>query len=157
MFYMDATDILINIRKIVRSINLESKRNQKEYGVSIPQVLCLSFLKLSPNYQNSQNNIRQFLNLNPSTISGIINRLEKRGFIARLPKSGDKRVSVITLTSAGDELITNIPPIFDERLTAKLSALPAEKVEQIETGIQLLIDLLNISELEANPEIPPDE
>lgn len=154
---MDVTDILINIRKIVRSINLESKRAQKEYGVSIPQVLCLSYLKSSPNYQNSQNNIRQFLNLNPSTISGIINRLEKRGLIARLPKTGDKRVSMITLTSAGDKLITNIPPMFDERLTDKLSSLPESKVQQIEDGIQLLIDLLNIGEIEANPELPSEE
>jgi DNA-binding MarR family transcriptional regulator len=154
---MDVTDILINIRKIVRSINLESKRVQKEYGVSIPQVLCLSFLKSSPNYQNTQQNIRQFLNLNPSTITGIINRLEKRGFIARLPKSGDKRVSIIALTSSGDKLITNIPPMFDERLSQKLSSLPEDRVEKIETGIQSLIDLLNINEIEANPELPAEE
>lgn len=154
---MDLTDILINIRRIARFINLESKRIQKEYGVSIPQVLCLSYLKSSPHYQNTQNNIRQFLNLNPSTISGIINRLEKRGLIARLPKSGDKRVTTIVLTSAGDKVITDIPPLFDERLSKKLSTLPKEKVEQIEKGIAQLINLLNLSEIEAYPDTHTEE
>lgn len=154
---MDITDIIINIRKIVRSINLESKRVQKEYGVSIPQVLFLSYLKASPNYQNTQINIRQYLNLNPSTISGIVNRLEKRGFIARLPKSGDKRQSIIALTSSGDKVISGIPPLLHERLSKKLKSLPEEEILKIEEGLQLLIDLLNISDLEANLEIPTEE
>jgi len=33
---MDTLDILINLRKIVRAINLESKRIQKDFGLSIP-------------------------------------------------------------------------------------------------------------------------
>ena len=46
----DANEILLKIRKIVRSINLESKKVQKEYGVSIPQILCLEYLNRSENY-----------------------------------------------------------------------------------------------------------
>ena len=41
---MNFIDILIRLRKIVRSVNLESKRVEKEQGVSIPQLLCLQFL-----------------------------------------------------------------------------------------------------------------
>ena len=33
--------IMISIRKIVRAINLESKRIEKDYGLSIPQLLTL--------------------------------------------------------------------------------------------------------------------
>ena len=50
---MNYTEIIIKIRQIVRSINLESKKVQSDFGVSIPQVLCLEFLKQSPNYQAS--------------------------------------------------------------------------------------------------------
>ncbi|MDZ7777296.1 MAG: MarR family transcriptional regulator [Bacteroidales bacterium] len=91
-------EIIIKIRQIVRSINLESKKIQKEYGVSIPQVLCLSYIRDAPNFQTTQKNIRNYLNLNASTVTGIINRLEKKGYIARLPKLGDKRITSITLT-----------------------------------------------------------
>ncbi|MBI9066270.1 MAG: MarR family transcriptional regulator [Salinivirgaceae bacterium] len=148
---METTDILIKIRKIVRSINLESKKIQKEYGVSIPQILCLNFLHTSPNYQATQGEIKKFLNLNSSTISGIINRLEKKGHLARLPKSGDKRVVNIALTSAGDKLLNEIPSLLHEQLIEKLNKLNPGKVSQIEEGLEILIKLLNIQNVDASP------
>ena len=148
---MDITEILIKIRKIVRSINLESKKIQKEYGVSIPQVLCLGYLYDSENFQASQGKIRKFLNLNSSTISGIINRLENKGLIARLPKSGDKRVVKIALTSKGDKLLKKIPPLLHEQLTDKLEKLDAETLEKIQKSLEMLVNLLEISEIDASP------
>ncbi len=148
---MDTTDILIKIRKIVRSINLESKKIQKEYGVSIPQVLCLNYLHSSTNYQSTQGDIRKFMNLNASTTSGIINRLEVKGLIARLPKSGDKRVVKIALTSNGAKLLDKIPALLHEQLSEKLQKLDEKTLAQIKTSLESLIEMLQISELEASP------
>ena len=131
---METTEILIKIRKIVRSIDIESKKIQKEYGVSIPQVLCLNFLRNSENYQATQGEIRLFLNLNASTVSGIIDRLEKKGYLARLPKLGDKRVVNIVLTSAGDKLLSNIPALLQTRLSEKLAGVDDEKIREMEEG-----------------------
>lgn len=148
---MNSTEILIKIRKIVRSINLESKKIQKEYGVSIPQVLCLNYLHESPNYQATQGEIKQFLNLNSSTVSGIIDRLEKKGFLARLPKSGDKRVVNIALTSGGDKLLKQIPSLLHEQLSEKLNQLNPDNIKKIEASLDTLINLLNIQSIEASP------
>lgn len=148
---MDPTEIIITIRKIVRSINLESKKIQKEYGVSIPQILCLSYLHASPDFKSTQGEIRRFLNLNSSTTSGIIDRLENKGFLARLPKQGDKRVVNISLTSKGSELLNNIPPLLHDQLTKKLNALPEVKLKQIQESLQTLVTLLDIETVEASP------
>lgn len=153
---MDTTDILIKIRKIVRSVDIESKKIQKEYGVSIPQVLCLSFLNESPNYQSTQGDIRNFLNLNSSTVSGIINRLEKKGFLARLPKSGDKRVVNIALTSAGDKLLETIPSLLHDQLSEKLQKLGDAELAKVEDSLETLIRLLDIEQVEASPLITLD-
>jgi DNA-binding MarR family transcriptional regulator len=148
---MNTTEILIKIRKIVRSINLESKKIQKEYGVSIPQVLCLNFLYRSTNYQSTQGKIRQFLNLNSSTISGIINRLEKKGLLAKLPKQGDKRVVNIVLTSAGAKLLQKIPELLHEQLSQKLETLSQPQFYEIERGLDALVILLDLQEVDASP------
>ena len=150
-FHIDTTEILIKIRKIVRSVDIESKKIQKEYGVSIPQVLCLSFLHESPNYQATQGEIRKFLNLNSSTVSGIINRLEKKGHLARLPKSGDKRVVNIALTSAGDKLLSTIPSLLHEQLSEKLQKLDQAELESVEESLNTLVTLLDIEQVEASP------
>lgn len=154
---MDTTDILIKIRKIVRSINLESKKIQKEYGVSIPQILCLQYLRDSANYQAGQGEIRKFLNLNSSTASGIINRLESKGLVARLPKSGDKRVVTIALTSKGDELMDQIPSLLHEQLSEKLMKLDNTTLENIKSSLELLVSILEIDDVEAFPLISNDD
>ena len=150
---METTDILIQIRKIVRSINLESKKIQKEYGVSIPQVLCLNYLHNAENSQATQRELKRFLNLNSSTVSGIIHRLEKKGLVARLPKSGDKRVVHIALTSAGDKLIAIMPSLLHEQLSDKLQALNASELKRIEESLDVLVRLLDIQSVDASPVI----
>ncbi|MFY9151213.1 MAG: MarR family transcriptional regulator [Prolixibacteraceae bacterium] len=154
---MDITEILITIRKIVRSINLESKKVQKEYGVSIPQILCLGHLHASKNYQSTQGEIRKFLNLNSSTASGIIDRLENKGFLARLPKQGDKRVVNIALTSKGASLLEQIPALLHDKLSEKLQLLPDNKLQQIQQSLHTLVSLLNIEEMDASPMITNEE
>jgi len=153
---MDTTEILIKIRKIVRSVDIESKKIEKEYGVSIPQVLCLNFLHDSHNYQSTQGEIRKFLSLNSSTVSGIINRLEKKGYLARLPKSGDKRVVNIALTSAGDKLLSTIPSLLHEQLSEKLQKLDDSKLKKVEESLDTLVTLLEIEQIEASPMITLD-
>lgn len=154
---MEITEILVIIRKIVRSINLESKKIQKEHGVTIPQVLCLSYLNSFANFQSTQGDIRKFLNLNSSTTSGIIDRLEDKGFLARLPRQGDKRVVNIALTSKGSALLKEIPALLHEKLSEKLQLLPGNKLMEIKESLHTLVLLLNIEQLEASPVITTEE
>ena len=88
---MDSLEIIVSIRKIVRSLNLESKAIQKDFGLSITQLLCLGHLQNSPGYKSTHKDLMDLLSLNSSTISGILNRLEKRAYIARLSNESDKR------------------------------------------------------------------
>ncbi len=154
---VDSTEILIKIRKIVRSINLESKKIQKEYGVSIPQILSLEYLNRSDNYQATQRELRNYLNLNSSTVTGIINRLEKKGYIARLPKRDDKRTTHIVMTSKGSELLKKTPRLLHEKLTKKLEDIPEDHTNDINEALNLIIHYLDIDEVDASPVITVDD
>lgn len=148
---MNATDILISIRKIVRSVNLESKRIDKEMGVSIPQLLCLDFLNHQPQFKASAKEIKEFLQLNASTVTGILHRLEQKGCIAKLPKADDKRVTLITLTSKGADVLQHRPSLLQDKLAAKLARLPEEKIQEVARGIELLTNLMEVDDLDASP------
>lgn len=148
---MNATDILISIRKIVRSVNLESKRIDKEMGVSIPQLLCLDFLNRQPQFKASAKELKEFLQLNASTVTGIIQRLEQKGFIAKLPKAEDKRVTLITLTSRGADVLQNRPSLLQDKLAAKLASLPQEELNDIAKAIALITNLMEVHDLDASP------
>ena len=154
---MDSTSILINIRKILRSVNLESKRIQKEYGISIPQLLTLNFLKTCEDFKATHGQISSYLNLNSSTVTGIISRLEKKGYVAKLPNLKDKRVTYVALTTSGSNLLTKTPQLMHEQLTSKLDKLSEGQLKEIERAFKLLIEVMGIDDLKAYPLVTLDE
>ena len=132
-------------------MNLESKRIEKEYGISIPQLLCLNFLSEKEIFQASHKEIKDFLQLNASTVTGIISRLEKKGFVARLPKRKDKRVGMITITATGFNLLEKTPEPLHEQLTVKLKQISPEKLEKLQSSFDTIIDFLNLENVDAAP------
>lgn len=154
---MEYTEILINIRKIIRSINLESKRIEREFGISIPQYLCLNFLATKETYRATATEIGLHLNLNASTVTGIVSRLEKKGFVARLINPEDKRSSFIYLTALGDKIIKTIPNLLQDKLTLRLQELKSQELKQLENSLDLLVKFMGVEDLDASPLLTPEE
>jgi len=154
---MEYTEILINIRKIIRSINLESKSIEREFGISIPQYLCLNFLRTSETYRATATEIGLHLNLNASTVTGIVSRLEKKGYVARLLNPEDKRSSFIYLTALGDKIIKTIPNLLQDKLTLKLQELQPEELQQLQNSLALLVKFMGVEDLDASPLLTPEE
>ena len=154
---MDSLEIIVNIRKIVRSLNLESKAIQKDYGLSITQLLCLGHLQNSNNYQSTHKELMELLSLNSSTITGILSRLEKRGYIARINSEKDKRTKTIVLTAAGIKLLEETPNIFHDRLAKKLENLSSADQKMIQRALEIIIASMQIKEVDASPLLTPEE
>lgn len=148
---MDHTQILTNLRKIIRSVNLEEKRIEKEYGLSIPQLLCLNFLNEKESYQAAHKEIKDYLKLNASTVTGIISRLEKKGLVARLPSHQDKRIGLVTLTAKGAKLLEKIPEPLHEQLSFKLRQLSDDQLIGLQQAFNTIIDFLDIENVDASP------
>ena len=141
---MEYATILTRIRQIVRAVNVESKRLQKEAGISIPQLLCLNFLSQQEELRASHSQIKSFVQLNASTVTGIITRLEAKGLVARLPRTEDKRVRYITITAKGVELLRDIPEPMHARITQRLRALSDEELEKLQGSFDYIIEFLKI-------------
>jgi DNA-binding MarR family transcriptional regulator len=154
---MNHTDIIIHIRKIVRSLNLESRRILKEFGVSIPQLLCLQFLSSRPHQKATHKEVALYLNLNSSTVTGIIGRLEKKGFVLRTQADGDKRVSYIFISDSGLKLLNESPELLHHQLLQKLKQLPDISLTQIDDSLKMLIACMGIGQTDASPVLTIEE
>jgi DNA-binding MarR family transcriptional regulator len=150
-YKLDSLEIIVSIRKIVRSLNLESKSIQKDFGLSITQLLCLGHLQNSSDYRSTHKDLMDLLSLNSSTISGILNRLEKRGYIARLSNESDKRSKSIILTASGIKLLEATPNVLHDRLAEKLSKLTLEDKGMVQKSLNIVISAMDIREMEASP------
>lgn len=154
---METFDIIVNIRKIVRSLNLESKGIQKEFGLSITQLMCLGHLQNSENYQSTHKELMELLSLNSSTVTGIINRLEKRGYIARMRKTGDRRITFLTLTASGLKLLEETPNILHDRLAKRLKSLSDTEQQMVGKALRIIISAMQISKVDAAPVLTTEE
>lgn len=145
------SELMTGVRKIVRAINLESKRVEKDLGISVPQLLTLKYLGDCTDYKSTMSEIKGFLSLNASTVTGIVSRLEQKNLIARLPDPKDKRSTPIILTSKGNDLLIRSKESLHERFSNKLEMMQNSEFIQIVDSLETLIDLLNIQDVDASP------
>jgi DNA-binding MarR family transcriptional regulator len=150
-------EILVKLRKIIRSINLESKKIEKEFGISIPQLLVLKYLSDQNDYRAFAKDIKGYINLNASTVSGIISRLESKGLVYKMTKLNDKRATYIILTAKGADLLLKSPPTLQEKLSQRLKNLTPEQIEELDRNIELLTLILNVEDMDAAPLLTIEE
>ena len=154
---MKYIEILVKLRKIIRSINLESKKIEKELGISIPQLLVLKYLSDQNDYRAFAKDIKGYINLNASTVSGIISRLGSKGLIAKMPKPNDKRATYIILTAKGADVLHKSPPTFQEKVSKRLKKLTQEQIEELDRNIELLTLIMDVEDMDAAPLLTIDE
>nr|WP_297785384.1 MarR family transcriptional regulator [uncultured Allomuricauda sp.] len=147
----DHPNILKLIRKIIRSVDIDSKRIEKEFGVSIPQLLTLQFLDTQEDFKATSTQIKKHLELNASTVTGIINRLLSKGLVAKMPNPKDGRGYYIVLTAKGSHLLKKSPVTLQETVSKKIESLSQEETETLYKGVGLLINLLEAEDLDAAP------
>ena len=142
---------MTGIRKIVRAINLESKLVQKELDISIPQLLTLKHLRERVDYKSTMKEIKGFLSLNASTVTGIVVRLEQKGLVERLPDPKDKRSTPIILTSKGNDLLIRSNVSLHERISKNLEIIENDEFSKIINSLETLINLFDIQDVDASP------
>ena len=84
------------------------------------------------------------LQLEKSTVSRIVTKLERRGWMRRLPYEGDGRVALLELTPAGREAEGGIAEARRRRLASLLQRVPAANrallLEALATLVQATLE-----------------
>ena len=86
-------------------------RMLKEYDVSPMQSRVLTYLH-SQDRQVTQKMLVEFLMVKPSTVNGIVDRLEEKGLVRRTTDKNDGRYRVLTLTEEGVRYFDDLAPVF---------------------------------------------
>jgi DNA-binding MarR family transcriptional regulator len=139
-------DIIYQIRRLMQAGELFTKELNKTYQVSAPQLHCL--LALHENGPLPPSQIARHIMVKSSTVTGIIDRLEQKGFVERLRNSPDRRVITIQLTEAGKELAHNAPPPIQHKIVDGIKKLPEGEIKQIILSLSKLTHMLDVYDLE---------
>ena len=139
-------EIIYQIRRLMQAGELFTKELNRTYQVSAPQLHCL--LALHENGPLPPSQIARHIMVKSSTVTGIIDRLEQKGLVARLRNSPDRRVITIQLTEAGKELAQNAPPPIQHKIVDGIRKLPEGEIKQIILSLSKLTHMLDVYDLE---------
>lgn len=103
-----------------------------EFDLAPAQVHALHVLQ--PGHPCAMSELAQALRCDNSNVTGIVDRLEARGLVERRPGERDRRVKMLTVTPAGQEV--------REQLAERLRQPPEPLARMDEEDARALRDLL---------------
>ena len=100
------------ISKRIRIINNKFRelwdKNLLKYNLTGMQMEVLCYLKCNPDKEIHQREIEYWFQLKNPTVTGILNRLEEKGYIARRRNPDDGRYRIIEVTEKGNQVMDDM-------------------------------------------------
>jgi len=78
-----------------------------------------------------------------TTITGVIDRLERKGLVTRAVNEADRRARELRITAEGEEVLLRLYPAVDAAQTVLLSGLSAGEAEVLMGLLRKAIDAVN--------------
>jgi len=138
----EIADVLDNLRRVFNVVHRYSKRAEKVGGMTGPQVWAMKVIAESAPIRVTDLARRMYLH--PSTVVGILDRLEQNAQVTRTRSEKDHRVVTVSLTAKGRETVSNVPQIAQGLLLQGLKELSDEDLQTTSEGLRRLVGILGM-------------
>jgi DNA-binding MarR family transcriptional regulator len=139
-------EIVQSLRRIFKAIHQYSEEVLKEFGLTGPQLWLLKTLRQEGG--TSVSDLTKMMYLHISTVSGIIDRLEAKGYVARKRGETDRRVVTVHLTDAGRRIVDKAPEPSQGKLLYSLQKLSPKEVLEMHGALQKIVRLMEVEQIE---------
>lgn len=130
-----------SLKRILDRVKKQMVQQFKDVSLTGPQVMIIGVLSHSGQMKISD--LSEKMGLSNSTVSGIIDRLEKQGFVERLRSEEDRRVVYVSLTPrarcSSIERFGGIEKSFEDILRDASQ----EEIEIITKGFEVLEKIMD--------------
>ena len=132
--------LIFLISKVCQKLIINLQKAFSESGIEVTPIQVMLLFFLQKNNGSSLTQISQGLMLENPTITGLIDRLEKSGYVKRSDHPNDRRVYLIHLTERGKKAANKALPIV-KRLNEQVKEGYSEG--EIENFKKVLIGVFN--------------
>lgn len=136
----ETLQFLQGVWELVHALDVRSKRMAQTLGVTGPQRLVIRIVGQKPSQTASE--ISQVLGKHPSTLTGVLARLEERGLLEREVDAEDRRRARFTLTAAGKKIDKERRGTVEAATRRALSRLEPNAIEAFAAGLTILVEEL---------------
>ena len=141
--------ILRSLRRITRAIALHSRQLAADSHVTGPQLICLR--AVTEKGPLTATAISREIHVSPSTVVGILDRLEDRQLIERIRSQTDKRKIHPRLTATGNALLNKAPTALQDSFVRKFDQLQSWEQHMIIASLQRVAEMMDAEEIDASP------
>lgn len=138
------------IWQLDHALHRTSKRMATHLGVTGPQRLVIRIVGRFPDIPAGR--LAELLHLHPSTLTGILKRLERQGLLRRRADPQDARRSLLTLTDKGRSLNVDAGGTVEACVARALRKTPPQKLAAART---VLADIASRLDEAADEAIEP--
>ena len=143
----DTAEIVQALRRIVKALQTYSHDVRTAYGLTGPQLWALKTLQSHGRMTTGA--LAAALAVHQSSVSILVDRLEKRGLIRRMRGRPDRRFVEMELTKRGAGLAADAPEAAQGRLLHALQAMPPAEVHKIRHAVDRLVEAMEATDVEA--------
>lgn len=108
------------------------------HGIGFTEYMILLSLIKTPNYTLRRIDIADALATSASSITRLLQPMEKTGLVANDINERDTRMSLVKITEAGEELFNNACATLDEQSRILLKNLDNENVDKLLSVLRLI-------------------
>lgn len=141
--------ILRTLRRIIQAVDIYSRKLKSQHDITGPQLVCL--LEIAKQCLITSSTLSKNVHLSPSTVVGILDRLEAKELIKRERGTQDRRLVHVTVTERGRELADAAPSPLQDSLAEGLRHLPELEQAAIALSLEKIVDLMEARHIDAAP------
>ena len=114
-----------------------------EHDLSMRQLSALQYINGT---DTTLGDVARSLNVTPAVVTGLIDRLERRGYVRRVGSQFDRRRVHIELTMAGEDVREQAEDQLASRLEDLIAKLSPDEISALEEGLLVMEKVLTALE-----------
>lgn len=129
------------VHEVARAFRRRFEDEARAHGLTLPQWRAL--VVIDQEAAITQVALAGCIDTDPMTVSGILDRLEKRGLIERYPHPTDSRAKLSRLTPEGADLVLAARDLGRQLYTRSIAGVEDSHIDLIFSGLSQIRDNLN--------------
>src|SRR5262245_10609280 len=121
--------IIDDVRSFLGELKCVASERLVRMGISMAQLHVLHLLERHGELAMSR--LAETLNVSLSAATGLVDRIEERGFVERIRVPSDRRVVLVRITAAGRQLLGDVEVLQTQFLVGVLDQLDPAQLEGV--------------------------
>jgi MarR family transcriptional regulator, organic hydroperoxide resistance regulator len=145
---MEKTGLITEIIELQRKVDQGRRQYEPDVwirlNITVPQLKSLFFI--SHEGTTNLSKLAARLAVTPTNVTGIVDRLLKKGLVTRTESGQDRRILVLKLTEDGEKLVTRLRERRRGYMSDVLARMSRDDLEILARGIKLLANAVENQE-----------